>query len=211
MATTTLFTFAELEFLLRSAAGSEGAAARVDAVRERLGLRAEDGAERIAAAGVASLLARDLCAERDGDVVPGALVTAAVAALTTAHTRTEAAGWIDGRPVAVHLFTGAVARLVLSPASFGLYTAEVIDPAEPVSRPLERFIDLCAAAPGQTAVAIRSERIGTGAETGLAVARTEDGGWLLSDTVRNPDDGRPATRAEIDARLEALFGAAVGA
>ena len=58
MADTTLCTFAELEFLLRSAAGPHGErSAAMDAVRRRLGLQPEAATDIVTAAGVASLLA----------------------------------------------------------------------------------------------------------------------------------------------------------
>jgi len=214
MAASTLLTFAELEFLLRSASGAKGAnAAPIAVIRGRLQLRPDVG-DDVVAAGVASLLARELCTERAGDVVPGQLVTAAVAALATAHTLAEAAGWIGGRPVVVHLIGGRAARMAASPGSFGLFGVEVMNPAEPLARPLERFVDQCTAGDGEAAVVIRSAPVDggpTGPETGLAVGRTAGGEWVLSDTADRPDRGRPATRAEVMARLDALFGTAVGA
>jgi hypothetical protein len=209
MAATTLFTFAELEFLLRSAA-SGTTASRIEAIHERLQLPA-DAVDVVVAAGVASLLARELCTENAGDVVPGQLVAAAVAALSTAHTLSQAAGWIDRRPVVVHLIGGTAARMAVSPGSYGLFGVEVINPAEPLARPLQRFVDQCTAGDGETAVVIRSAPIDGGPETGLAVARTTAGEWLLSDTADRPDQGRPASRTEVAARLGELFGSAVGA
>jgi hypothetical protein len=211
MAATTLLTFAELDFVLRCAEKSGATAAQVGAVRERLSLRLDEPSEPVTAAGIASLVARELCTLHGDDVVPGALVTAAVAALSTVHTMAEAAGWIDERPVVAHMFTGAVARLVLYPGSYRLFGAEAIDASEPLARPLERFVELCTAEPGETAVIIRCAPVTGGAETGLAVARDADGRWRLSDTATNPDQSRPVSRAEVTEQLEALFGAAVGA
>ncbi|MFF5230423.1 hypothetical protein [Dactylosporangium sp. NPDC000521] len=216
MAETTLFTFAELEFVLRSAAVPDAApvdaapgAAPVDAVRERLQLQPEASADIVVASGMASLLARDLCTERDGDVVPGDLVVAAVAALSTRHTVSEAAGWIDGRPVVVHLFSGTAARLAVYPGSFGLYRLEAVDPAEPLARPLIRFLDQSTTGDGEAAAVFRSAT-GAGPEVGLAAARKADGSWLLSDSVDSPDAGRPSTREAIVARIEELFGEKAG-
>ncbi|MEV4512585.1 hypothetical protein AB0K00_26900 [Dactylosporangium sp. NPDC049525] len=204
MAEGTLFTFAELEFLLRSA-GAQPA----DAVRERLNLQSEASSDIVVASGMASLLARGLCTEVNGDVVPGDLVVAAIAALSTRHTVSEAAGWIDGRPVVVHLFSGTAARIAVYPGSFGLYRVEAVDPAEPLARPLVRFLDLCTAGDGEAAVLFRSTA-GDGPEVGVAAARNAEGTWLLSDTADSPDVGRPSSRDAIAARLEELFGEKVG-
>lgn len=204
MAETTLFTFAELEFVLRSASGP-GAAV----VRERLNLQPEAAGDIVVASGMASLLARGLCTERDGDVVPGDLVVAAVAALSTRHTVSEAAGWIDGRPVVVHLFSGTAARLAVYPGSFGLFRVEAIDPAEPLVRPFIRFLEQSTAGDGEAAAVFRSTA-GDGPEVGLAAARNAEGTWLLSDTADSPDVGRPSSREAIVARLQELFGEKVG-
>ncbi|MFF5225055.1 hypothetical protein [Dactylosporangium sp. NPDC000521] len=207
MAESTLMTFAELEFLLRSAAGTNQAA--VDAVRTRLDLRPEAAGDVVTAAGVASLLARGLCTERGGDVVPGEQVLGVVAALATWHTMSEAAGWIEGQPAVVHLFSGTTARLVVSPGKFGLYSVELVDPAESLATPLIRFFDLCTAGQGEAAVVFRSRK-GDEPEVGLAAARNAEGQWLLSDTVDSPDEGRPSSRDAVAARLLALYGDKVG-
>src|SRR4051812_26999046 len=107
MADTTLCTFAELEFLLRSAAGPRGERAdAMDAVRRRLALQPDAATDIVTAAGVASLLARGLCTDEGGSVVPGPLVLGAVAALSTLHTTTEAAGSAGERALSMHVFSG---------------------------------------------------------------------------------------------------------
>lgn len=214
MADTTLCTFAELEFLLRSAAGPHGErAAAMDAVRRRLGLQPEAATDIVTAAGVASLLARGLCTEEGGGVVPGPLVLGAVAALSTLHTTTEAAGSADARTLQLHLFSGSAGRLAAYPGPFGLYGVEVLDPAEPLVAPLARFVDRCTAGTGEAAVVIRSAETGEGAEVGLAIARTADGSWLLSGD--GPDGiaagGRPSSRDDVVAALVERFGVPVAA
>ena len=152
MADTTLCTFAELEFLLRSAAGPHGErTAGMDAVRRRLGLQPEAATDIVTAAGVASLLARGLCTDEGGNVVPGPLVLGAVAALSTLHTMTEAAGSAGDRTLALHLFSGTAARLAAYPGPFGLYGVEALDAAEPLASPLARFVDHCTAGDGEAA------------------------------------------------------------
>lgn len=207
MADSTLITFAELEFLLSSAAGTSQAP--IDAVRARLDLQPEAAGNLVVAAGMASLLARGLCTERDGAVVPGDQVLGVVAALATRHTISEAGGWIDGQPAVVHLFSGTAARLVISPGKFGLFGVEVVDPAESLADPMVRFFDLCTAGEGEAAVVLRSSR-GDEPEVGLAAARNAEGDWLLSDTVDSPDESRPSTRDAVVRRILALYGDRVG-
>ncbi|MEV4509208.1 hypothetical protein AB0K00_09660 [Dactylosporangium sp. NPDC049525] len=203
MAESTLITFAELEFLLRAAAGTNQAS--IDAVRTRLDLQPEAASDIVTAAGVASLLTRGLCTERGGDVIPGDQVLGIVAALATWHTMSEAAGWIEGQPAVVHLFSGPTARLVVSPGKLGIYSVEVVDPAESLAAPLTRFLDLCTAGQGEAAAVFRSSKDNE-PEVGLAAARNADGDWLLSDTVDSPDEGRPSSRDAVTARLVALYG-----
>jgi len=210
MADTTLCTFAELEFLLRSAAGPHGErTAGMDAVRRRLGLQPEAATDIVTAAGVASLLARGLCTDEGGNVVPGPLVLGAVAALSTLHTTTEVAGSAGDRTLAMHLFSGTAARLAAYPGPFGLYGVEALDPAEPLAAPLARFVDRCTAGDGEAAVVIRSSA-GDGPEEGLAIARAGDGTWLLSDG-RSATAGLPSSRDGVAAALVERFGAPVAA
>ncbi|MDG6102622.1 hypothetical protein Daura_42135 [Dactylosporangium aurantiacum] len=211
MADTTLCTFAELEFLLRSAAGPGGErAAAMDAVRRRLGLRPEAATDIVTAAGVASLLARGLCTDEGGNVVPGQFVLGAVAALSTLRTVTEAAGSAGDRTLQLHLFSGDTGRLAAYPGPFGLYGVDVLDPAEPLAAPLARFVDRCTAGPGEAAVAIRSADAGEdSAEVGLAIARAADGSWLLSDD--GPDAVTAGSRDDVVAALVERFGHPVAA
>jgi hypothetical protein len=215
MADTTLCTFAELEFLLRSAAGPHGErTAGMDAVRRRLGLQPEAATDIVTAAGVASLLARGLCTDEGGNVVPGPLVLGAVAALSTLHTTTEAAGSTGARTLTMHLFSGAAAHLAAYPGPFGLYGVDVLDPAEPLVTPLARFVDRCTAGDGEAAVAIRSGAgDGDGPGTGLAIARAADGSWLLADELPGAGSlpGRPSSRDGVVAALVERFGAPVAA
>ncbi|GAA1518974.1 hypothetical protein GCM10009827_037750 [Dactylosporangium maewongense] len=200
MADTTLCTFAELEFLLRSAAGPHGErTAAMDGVRRRLALQPEAATDIVTAAGVASLLARGLCTDEGGDVVPGPLVLGAVAALATLHTTTEAAGSTGDKTIAMHVFSGTAGRVATYPGPFGLFGIEVLDPAEPLASPLARFVDRCTAGEGEAAVAIASDG------AGVAIARDADGTWMLS-----ADDGSgplsPVGRDDVVAALVSRFG-----
>ncbi|MET7424229.1 hypothetical protein [Dactylosporangium sp. NPDC005555] len=196
MADTTLCTFAELEFLLRSAAGPGGErAADMDDVRRGLALQPEAATDIVTAAGVASLLARGLCTDEGGNVVPGPLVLGAVAALSTLHTTTEAAGSAGDRTLQLHLFSGTAARLAVYPGPFGLFGIEALDPAEPLASPLARFVDRCTAGDGEAAVVIRP---------GFSVARAADGTWLLA---AEGSPVVPVSREDVVAALVERFGA----
>ena len=209
----TTLTFAEFEFVLRSATGSGGQRVpEFDAVRRRLNFQPGVSTDIVVAAGVASLLARGLCSLDGPDVVPGEFVGAAVAALSTRHASTEAAGWIEDRPVVVHLFSGAAARLAVYPGSYGLFGVELIDPAEPVSAPVLRFVDLCTAAHDGGTVLVRSET-GDAGEVGVAVARGAGGAWFLSDIrdhLDRPEATRRVTREALVARIVELLAHPVG-
>jgi hypothetical protein len=199
-------TFAELEFVLRSA-GERGV--DVDGVRRRLNFQPGVSTGIVVAAGIASLIARDLCRLDGTRVAPGEFVQCAIAALATRHTSTEAAGWMDERPVVVHLFSGVTGRLAVYPGSYGLFTVELIDPAEPLCAPVLRFLDLCTPTGGAATVLVRTQA-GEAAEAGVAVARSAAGAWFLSDSLERPDPGRPLDRAAVVARLQNLLAQPVG-
>ncbi|GAA3451279.1 hypothetical protein [Dactylosporangium matsuzakiense] len=209
-------TFAELEFVLRSAAER---GADVDDVRRRLNFQPGVSTGIVVASGVASLLARDLCHLEEGHlqeghlqesrVVPGEFIQGAIAALTTRHTSTEAAGWLDERPVVVHLFSGVAGRLAVYPGAYGVFAVELIDAAEPLSAPVLRFLDLCTSGDGAATVLIRTQA-GAADESGVAVARSAAGAWFMSDSLERPDPGRPLARAAVVARLLSLLAQPVG-
>jgi hypothetical protein len=213
MTEPVLLTFAELEFVLRSAAGDRPATV-LDPVRRRLAFAPEVSTDIVAGAGVASLLARGLCRQDDSTVVPGDFIVAVAAALASRHTTTEAAGWLGDRPTVVHLFSGTAARLIVTPAAFGLFTVEATPPDRPLSEPLLRFVDLCTEGDGEAAVLVRSSTADDPdddpAQTGVAVSRDADGRWHLSDTADSPDRGRVVTHEAVVDRFVELFGTAVG-
>ncbi|MFI5912987.1 hypothetical protein [Dactylosporangium sp. NPDC051541] len=204
-------TFAELEFVLRNAAER---GVDVDDVRRRLNFQPGVSTGIVVASGVASLLARDLCRLEEGHrqesrVVPGEFIQCAIAALATRHTSTEAAGWLDERPVVVHLFSGVTGRLAVYPGAYGVFAVELIDAAEPLSAPVLRFLDLCTSGAGAATVLIRTQA-GAADESGVAVARSDTGAWFMSDSLERPDPGRPLARAAVVARLLSLLAQPVG-
>jgi hypothetical protein len=199
-------TFAELEFVLRSAAER---GVDVGDMRRRLNFQPGVSTGIVVAAGVASLVARDLCRLEGSRVVPGEFVQGAIAAVATRHTSTEAAGWLDERPVVVHLFSGVTGRLAIYPGSYGLFSVELIDATEPLSGPVLRFLDLCTSGDRAATVLIRTQA-GAADESGVAVARSAAGAWFMSDSLERPDPGRPLARATVVARLLALLAQPVG-
>jgi len=214
----TTLTFAELEYILRSAAVSTAvSAADLDAVRRRLNFQPGVSTDMVVAAGIASLVARGLCGLDGQRVVPGALVRSVIGALSAAHSGTEAAGWMADRPVVVHLFSSPAARLAVCPGAYGLFEVELIDPREPLSAPVIRFVDLCTADPGAATVLVRSQAAGGAAEVGVVVARSSAGAWFVSDVADSAHDAgadteaaMPVGRAAVVSRLLDLFAQPVG-
>ena len=195
MSEVLTLTFAEIEFFLRTRPVQQ------DGLRERL--RLADGGAAVAAAGVASLVARGLCTVEGSEVRPTPQAMIVIQGLTEAHTMTEAVGWIEGRTIVMHLLTAAGIRLAIFPSAYGQFRTELLDPAEPLADPVVRFLDACTGGPG-TALLVRS---GQGpAEVSAAIARDADGQWFLSDTADSPDRGVPTTREAVVARLAALLG-----
>src|SRR5256885_16757135 len=102
-----VLTFAEIEFLLRASSD------QAEAVRQHLRINPEAATDIVVAAGVAALLARGLCTMSGPEVVPTAPIVAVTAGLAVSAMHTEAVGWIDGRPVVMHLFSGESVRLAV--------------------------------------------------------------------------------------------------
>jgi hypothetical protein len=206
----TTLTFAELEYILRSATVPT---ADLDAVRRRLNFQPGVSTDIVVAAGLASLVARGLCRLAGQRVLPGDLVRAVTAALSAPHSSVEAVGWMAGRPVIAHLFSGPAARLALYPGSYGLFEVELIDPAEPLSAPVIRFVDLCTAGPAATTVLVRTApEAGCADDDGIVIARSRTGAWFISDSLDHPDPAsdRPVSRATVVSRLFDLFAQPVG-
>src|SRR2546421_11704155 len=162
MADPLVLTFAEIEFVLRARPD------QAEAVRRHLRINPEAASDIVAAAGVASLLARGLCTMSGTDVVPTAPIVGVTAGLSTIRTHTEAVGWIGERPVVMHLFSGASIRLAVFPAAYGQFSVELLNPAEALVAPLTRFLDSCSTGEGEAAVVVRSA-VGTDQYVSMAV------------------------------------------
>jgi hypothetical protein len=188
-----ILTFAEIEFLLR------GNPPRIP-VREQLRLREPD--DMIAAAGLASLLARGLCIREAEDVRPAKDLVPVIAAMSLADRGIRALGLVDDRETVVHLFLAAEAAVALSPAEFGQFTAELLDPAVPAAEQITRFVDACLPAGRESGVLVQAPGAD---EVSLAVARDETGAWFLSDSVNSPDRSEPSSHAAVVERIATLF------
>jgi hypothetical protein len=193
-----VLTFAELEFVIKTL--PEPAA-----VRTSLGLDGEAMSETVFAAGLASLLARGLCVVKDGDVVPESQVIGVAAAFVSSRLHVQAAGQTGSLPVAMHVFAAPSVRLAVFPAKFGQFVVELLDPVEPLSAPLTRFLDSCLSDNAETAVVIRS----TAGDDVVAMAVAVDGSgtWYISDSVESPDRGVVSSRAGAASRIVELFDA----
>lgn len=190
-------TFAELAFLLRAC--PVGA----DAVRAALRFTPDSDGDIVVAAGLASLLARDLLTRADdGETTPSAEISFITACLTAPTVAVSALGWIGERHLLAHVFGTARCRMAIYPRGLGRFAVEALDPAEPVSAVLSRFLDTCVAGGGETAVLVR------GAGDGLplvSVAVDSAGAWRLSDSVDTPDRSVPTDVAGVRRRFAELF------
>ena len=216
-------TFAEIAFIL--AACPQQAAE----VRRDLRINAAQDSPVLARAGLASLLARGLCApvltggegggasDGDGgndatpDVKPGPEITAVAAALSTSHTHTVATGWRGKRADVMHLYSSDALRLAFFPYLYGRFAVEALDAAEPLSGPLARFLDAHLLDGRETAFIAESTTAGQ--KVGLAVAVDAAGTWSVSDTGLNPDRAERSSRDRVLSRMAELFtyaGAASG-
>lgn len=210
MTDSLILTFAELEFMLalRPRHGT--------ALRGNLRLESDDdlGAPSLARAGLASLLARGLCETVrtvDGPArpaLPDLRFDAAVSVLLNVLAAddcatTMAAAWGAERGSVMHVVDGGGARMALFPERLGRYSAEVLDPAEPLPALLRRFLDLHLADGTPSALVATSVRAGTSRSVALAV--DPSGQWSASDSVESPDHAVPVARERALERIDVLF------
>jgi hypothetical protein len=190
-------TFAELGFLLRACPDS------ADLVRAALRLTSDSDSDIVVAAGLASLLARGLLLRADdGEITPSAEVSVVIACLSAPAVAVSALGWVGERHLLTHLFGDARCRMAVYPRGLGRFAVEALDPAEPVSAVLSRFLDACVAGGGPTAVLVRSARSGVPL---VSVAIDPSGVWRLSDSVDTPDRSVPVDPAGVRRRFAELF------
>lgn len=201
-----VLTFAEIEFMLRLQQPN------LD-VRELLRFRPEATGDVVAAAGLASLLARELCADSEGKVRAGQEITAVSRILTTADVEVDALGWIGEEMVLLHVFSSPDGQLACRPCGRNLFTVEALEAGAPLSAALVRLLDLCLTGDGESAVLMRLSTT-AGEPISLAVARGADGGWNLSDSTVDGTISEQVTPEQARGRVVELFGgdsAALGA
>ncbi|GIG57796.1 hypothetical protein Lfu02_21680 [Longispora fulva] len=198
MTDSLVLTFAEIEFALQAGP------AQATAVREHLRFTRATETEAVAAAGLASLLARGLCTLTGTDAVPTPRMVAITAGLAGWRIHTEVAGRIADRVALTHLFSGPDARVALSPGAYGQFAMELLDPTEPLLAPVTRFVDACVAGGSGSAVLIRSTRDGRTVSLGVAV--DEAGAWFVADSEGSPGQGTPTTRESVVSRISELLG-----
>lgn len=194
---TMMTTFAELAFLLRST--PDAATLVLDAVR----VRADVLSDVVAAAGLASLLARDLCRIEGDQVVSADLTAAVTGSLVRSASVVSVANWVGTSAVTAHVFSGLEARVALYPQSYGLFRAELLDPGEDLADVLERFLDEYVAGGPDSAVLFRS---GPNALVDLVAVVDGSGAWHLSDSVATPDRAVVSSRDAVAARVRELYG-----
>jgi len=193
MSAQLVLTYAEIEFLLRSYEPEHVA------VREHLGLPTGSDADRNAAAGLASLLARGLCARDRERVVPSNDLVGVIGALAAATRGTDVLGRRDGNPVLLHLFTGPRFGIVVQPVGLGQYAVSPLDPVRDLSDQVVGFVNACLVGTRDTAVVVRSGAVRA------AVATTATGDWYISDSMNNPNQGHPCTPEDVAARIRAVL------
>lgn len=198
MSDSVVITFAELGFLLQACP------TEADLVRATLRLDAATATDVVVAAGLASLLARGLAVRTDsGEVEPTPALSGITAGVSRPEVSVSALGWLDDRLAVAHVFSGPHARLALYPRGFGQYGTELLDPAEPLSVVLGRFLDTCLTDHTTPSVLFRGR--GGLAESALVIHVDDVAMWHLSDSVGEPDRAMPVEQAEGRRRLAELF------
>jgi len=194
MATPTVLTFAELEYLMSTADAWPS-------IRSQLGIQPAESITDVSAAGLASLLVRQL-AQLDGDsVVVNDEVLALTNALGADHDWITIACVPSGAPSAGYSLHSPRdgSRLLVVLAAPGCYefanlTADIEVGAQ-VSAILLGFLDTS----GPAAAVARAKS--DAGEVGLVCGRDSSGNWYLDDG----GEALPATREELQDRLTGLF------
>ncbi|MCR3753750.1 hypothetical protein [Lentzea californiensis] len=198
MEQSLVLTFAELEFLLRVREPE------IATIREDLGLAPADDA--VAAAGLASLLARGLCEPGDGGVVPVPELRAVVAALATADRVTRVLDLGDGSVELGAVVTGPNVHIGLTAVGFGQHVVQPIDVA---SGAAEQVRHVLGRALGRESAVLVQSRTARG-QVSIAIAIDGEGAWYLSDSEGDPDRGTPVGEDEAHARVAELLADPVG-
>jgi hypothetical protein len=197
MADPLVLTFAEIAFLLQPYPE------HATTFWRRVGFKPEIHSEVTAAAGAASLLARGLCRLVDGKLVPGEEIVAVSACLAHVERHAEAVSWTADRPIVMHVMSAPAVCLAIFPGAFGLMTVEQLEPTDRLIDPVVRLLDQCATEES-AAVAVRAAI--EDREVRVAVARTADGRWVISDSEVDTSTSTPTSRSAALTRLGELLG-----
>lgn len=198
MSNEMILTFAEIEFLLRSRQP------KLDA-RRLLRIRHEAAGDVMAAAGLASLLARNLCSVTGGKVKAGKEIAVVATLLATADIEIDALGWVGDDMLLLHVFSCPGGSLSLRPAGPGVFAVDALDPGRPLSDGLVRMVNLCLTGDGESAVLLKMVTT-TSESVSVAIARGADGRWNLSDSTSDPQSSQQVTPEVARMRVAELFG-----
>lgn len=193
-----VLTFAEIEFLLRVRTP------RVPTIREDLGLAPPD--DTTAAAGLASLLARGMCAPGGEGVVPSKELVVVVTGLATADRVTRVLGVTAGSTQLGAVLTGPAVHIGLTAAGSGQHVVQPIDLAVTAADQVRHVLDRVLGDESAVLVQSRSAR----GLVSIAVAVDADGSWYLSDSEDDPGRSTPVSREEAYERIAELLSDAVG-
>jgi hypothetical protein len=194
-----VLTFAELEFLLRVRTPE------IATIREGLGLTASD--DTVAAAGLASLLARGLCEPGGDRVTPGRELVAVVAGLASADRVTRVLCLGEGAAELGAVATGPNIHIGLTAAGFGQYVVQPIDSSVGAADQVKHVLEEALGSEGAVLVQSRT----AGGQVSIAVAVDGEGAWYLSDSERDPNNSTPVGADEAFARVAELLSDSVGA
>lgn len=194
-----VLTFAEIEFLLRVRTPE------IATIREDLGLAPSD--DRMAAAGLASLLARGMCERSGAGVTPSRELSAVVAGLATADRVTRVLGLAEGSTQLGAVLTGPNVHIGLAATGFGQHVVQPIDDAVTAADQVKHVLDGVLGSESAVLVQSRSAQ----GQVSIAVAIDAGGAWYLSDSEDDPDRGTPVSRDEAYARITELLSDVVAA
>ena len=191
-------TFAEIAFALSVL--PEG---------ERPGFLAPPVSADTAGAGLASLVARRLCAKQGDHLVPTERLAWTVAALGSADRTTRVTAWTAERTSLVYVYSGPAGVLAVQPGELGQY---VVGPLEHQAGLGALSAEVVSASiPAGKAVTVLVQSRDALGEVSLGLSVDERGDWRMSDSAANADKPVPTTGAAALARVREVFAPRVAA
>lgn len=198
-------TAAELHYLIAGWT-SERQTTVVDQLR--LQARPEALAE-LDMSGFASLSARGLISDVDGTPVPSDELKVVLLGLYAAEKWVRAAGAADGDSKAVILVLSPNLHLVAAPTGRQTYQFALLAPEVTVGEQVARAAGTMLADRRDVLVLVSMSGDATEVRVGIAV--DADGRWLISDSLRNPDDAISSQRNQALARTAEVIDAQLSA